>query len=353
MMNKVTIKDIARLAGVSIGTVDRVIHKRGRVSEETRLRIRAIIRDSGYQTDMFASRLKKGSRTRYGVIMPRPEQDSGYWKLCLHGLISGEKDLYPQGADVEYFFFDRFSKHDIASTLQKAERAACDGYVLVPVVPDSFRDILARQGLGRRVVLFDTDVPDSSVIKDLDIYSFIGPDNYRAGSLAGRLMSLLVSHEKLVCVVDLSEGEHHIDRRIQGFFDYYRKKSLPEPLRIVGQDTDSPREAEALLAESIHDTGGGFGLFVPNATTHLYVSACRNLKYKEVETVGFDTVDENLRLLKEEKITFLLSQRPDYQASQALGNLHRAYGARQDIPERIILPVDIISPENCPPSGGE
>ncbi|MBN2051635.1 MAG: LacI family DNA-binding transcriptional regulator [Spirochaetales bacterium] len=38
-----TIKDIARMANVSIGTVDRVIHKRGRVSEETKDRILGII----------------------------------------------------------------------------------------------------------------------------------------------------------------------------------------------------------------------------------------------------------------------------------------------------------------------
>ena len=39
-MRKVRIKDIAEIANVSIGTVDRVIHNRGEVSEETTLRIR-------------------------------------------------------------------------------------------------------------------------------------------------------------------------------------------------------------------------------------------------------------------------------------------------------------------------
>ena len=36
---KTRIKDIARLAGVSIGTVDRVLHERGEVSEKTRLKV--------------------------------------------------------------------------------------------------------------------------------------------------------------------------------------------------------------------------------------------------------------------------------------------------------------------------
>ena len=45
----VTIKEIAQMAGVSRGTVDRVLNNRGRVSEENARRIREIARSLGYQ----------------------------------------------------------------------------------------------------------------------------------------------------------------------------------------------------------------------------------------------------------------------------------------------------------------
>lgn len=44
----VTIKDTARMSQVSIGTVDRVIHNRGRVSKETEDRVRRVIKETGY-----------------------------------------------------------------------------------------------------------------------------------------------------------------------------------------------------------------------------------------------------------------------------------------------------------------
>lgn len=53
-------KDIARLAGVSIGTVDRVLHGRGRVSAQNVARIEALVRDRGYRPNVFASRLSRG-----------------------------------------------------------------------------------------------------------------------------------------------------------------------------------------------------------------------------------------------------------------------------------------------------
>ena len=54
-----TVTDIAKLANVSIATVDRVLHNRGRVAETTKKRIEQIIKYSGYQPDPLARYLKK------------------------------------------------------------------------------------------------------------------------------------------------------------------------------------------------------------------------------------------------------------------------------------------------------
>ena len=48
-MKKITIKDIARIADVSRGTVDRVINNRGKVAPEVRDRIIKIAKELGYE----------------------------------------------------------------------------------------------------------------------------------------------------------------------------------------------------------------------------------------------------------------------------------------------------------------
>ena len=50
----VTLNEIAKLANVSVGTVDRVIHNRGRVSEETKKRVQQLIDDLDYKPNVIA-----------------------------------------------------------------------------------------------------------------------------------------------------------------------------------------------------------------------------------------------------------------------------------------------------------
>ena len=54
---RIRIKDIARLADVSVGTVDRVIHSRSGVSEASKKRVEEILKQLDYQPNMYASAL--------------------------------------------------------------------------------------------------------------------------------------------------------------------------------------------------------------------------------------------------------------------------------------------------------
>lgn len=54
---RIRIKDIARLADVSVGTVDRVLHGRTGVSEASRKRVEEILKQLDYQPNMYASAL--------------------------------------------------------------------------------------------------------------------------------------------------------------------------------------------------------------------------------------------------------------------------------------------------------
>ena len=63
---KTRIKDIARIAGVSIGTVDRVIHNRGKVAEGTRNKVQKIIEETNYSPNVMAQVLK--SKKRFHLV---------------------------------------------------------------------------------------------------------------------------------------------------------------------------------------------------------------------------------------------------------------------------------------------
>lgn len=67
-MTRVTITDIAERAGVSAGTVDRVIHKRGEVAAKTREKVLQIIREMNYEPDIFGQH--PGFKKKPFVLLP-------------------------------------------------------------------------------------------------------------------------------------------------------------------------------------------------------------------------------------------------------------------------------------------
>ena len=69
MSKRVSIKDIAELAGVSHSTVSRALHGRGRMSDETRSRIIALAEDVGYTPDALARGLVRGETYTVGVVV--------------------------------------------------------------------------------------------------------------------------------------------------------------------------------------------------------------------------------------------------------------------------------------------
>ena len=62
--DKIRIKDIARLANVSTGTVDRVLHNRGEVSAKSREKVEKVLKEINYQPNIYASALASKKSVR-------------------------------------------------------------------------------------------------------------------------------------------------------------------------------------------------------------------------------------------------------------------------------------------------
>src|SRR5512137_651323 len=104
-----TLKEIAEAAGVSIGTVDRVLHGRGRVSPETRAAVERIVAGSGYKPNPLAKHLKRGKGYAFLVVAPEAADDEGYWGLARRGVASAAAALAPFGVTVEFRAFERYA----------------------------------------------------------------------------------------------------------------------------------------------------------------------------------------------------------------------------------------------------
>lgn len=69
-MKKLSLKDIADMAGTSVATVSRVINQNGRFSKETEQRVKNIIEECGYQPNQLAKSLRVNCTKVIGIIVP-------------------------------------------------------------------------------------------------------------------------------------------------------------------------------------------------------------------------------------------------------------------------------------------
>ena len=97
------VKEIARRAKVSIATVDRVIHNRKGVSEATKDKINAIIKDMGFQPNILASRLASKKMNRFLVIIPQSLENE-YWEASEKGIDRAYSEIRQYGITVDKLF---------------------------------------------------------------------------------------------------------------------------------------------------------------------------------------------------------------------------------------------------------
>ena len=105
-----TIKDIARLANVSIGTVDRVIHKRGFVAHDTQKKVEQAIKELAYKPNIYARQLKLAKKYKFGVLMPELHQDANFWEQHAIGMRDAGKELEAHGIQIKFFHFANLVK---------------------------------------------------------------------------------------------------------------------------------------------------------------------------------------------------------------------------------------------------
>ncbi|HOJ26657.1 MAG TPA: substrate-binding domain-containing protein [Candidatus Saccharicenans sp.] len=333
---------MARKAQVSIGTVDRVLHKRGRVKPETEKKVLQVIEEEGYRTNIFAKNLKLKKIFNFAVLIPRPEQDSHYWTLPIRGIERARNELASHRIQVKFFFFDRFQEKSVLLAGKKILKENFDGLLAAPVLPRSFGQVLNNLPSDLPFVFFDSYVPG---IKPL---SFIGQDAFQSGLLSSCLMRQTI-HQAAgkIAVVKVLPEDYHIAERINGFLhgvcDFRGFESVV--VEINGQAT--PLEIRHNLETFYQRNRDLAGIFVTNAMTHKVAEWWKAKRSKQrLILLGYDPIPANIKLLKDRTINFLISQQSERQGYEGIYALFRHVVLGEKIRENIMTQIDIIMAEN-------
>ncbi len=334
----VRIKDIAQKANVSVGTVDRVLHNRGRVAEDVRQKVLKIARELEYEPNLIARTLSSNRAYRVAALVPDHRLDP-YWQQLRNGIEKAEKELRRYGVRIEPFVFNQYQ---VQSFLEQATRITENPPDGVLVAPLFYRESLpifeTWQQQAIPFVFFNTQIPESQPL------SYIGQDSYQSGFLAGKLLHYGQPGPATFLVAHIAEdftNSAHLIKKEQGFLSYFEQNDPAGQYTVIHADlsgNDVGRQLDALLWQ--HPAIGG--IFV--TTSKAYVLA--PLLSRNIRLVGYDLLPENQRYLREGAIDFLINQNPQGQGYWAVVRLADLLVFRQPVAPIYHLPLDIVTREN-------
>ncbi len=338
----ITIKEVAKKARVSVGTVDRVLHDRGRVSSDTAKRVRQILKSANYQPNLLARSLANYKIFQFGVLMPSLSTYHHYWEMAIRGIEKARHELKIHKIEVTYYYYDGYSEDSFLRTSEKVLQKNLDGLVMVPTMyTASATDFVKKIPRHVPYVFFNSCIPDTSFV------AYIGQDSQQSGMLAGDIMLMLVQRPGVLVVLTPLQDEHHISRRRYGFIQYVKQHST-YPVKVYGAQSSEDRETfQRMLDQVFNENSDVRGIYVTTASTH-YVGEYleHHPEISAVQVVGHDLTDENVKFLKSGLIHFLIGQRPEEQGYQAIYSLYRHVVVREKVAANIMMPLDVVTRMN-------
>src|SRR5690606_25667728 len=219
---KVRIKDIARMAGVSKGTVDRVLHNRGRVSPDAYQKVMKVLQEIDYKPNLIARTLSSNKSYRIAALLPDPAND-GYWAQSAEGIRMAQSEWAYYNTSIDVYTFDQYNKESFKQVATNALATHPNGVVTAPIFYDealTFFERVREQEIP--YVLFNTNIPE---VRPL---TFIGQDAYRSGTVGAELMYLGQQSGGKLAVLHLDEDFHnslHLLEKERGFRAYFAHRN--------------------------------------------------------------------------------------------------------------------------------
>jgi LacI family transcriptional regulator len=311
MSNKtISIKEIARLANVSVATVSRVINNNGRFSPETGKKVQAIIDKYGYTTNMAAKSLRMSKSKTIGIIVPNINNE-WFSQVVL---------------DIEKFFFERNYSVFICNTSQDDDKEisyfkSLDAKLVDGIICISGREDVPINVIKRNIPIVCIDRKP----KDNSEAFYVESDHYHGGYLATK--ELLDKGCKDILIVSRNRTLSVNKQRLEGYKQALSEYHIPirdELILLLDRDSSNYEGAKKAVGEIV-DKGIHFdGVFATNdwrAYGALIALSERNIKVPgQVKIVGFDditisrycypplsTIQQNTELLCDKASNLLLS----------------------------------------------
>ena len=305
---------IAELAGVSIGTVDRALHGRPGINEETRQRVLDIAKKIGYRPNLAARSLSTGRRIRIGVCVPR--EIRYFYNEMWDGIHDEVRRYELRGVDFLLEEVPELGKGE-RKLFRKLLDAGVQGIVVTPGNPDSMTPLIdSAEANGTRVVCVSTDAPASKRSCIVCVEPRLN------GLIAGELMAKFVPPgSKTAIITGMLKTVDHREKAegfTRSFTQYCDGGSVVATVEGHEDPDESFRKALKLL-KRVPDLAG---IYVNTVNCLPVCKALADAKRSgKVRLIATDLFQEMVPLFRKGIIDASMHQRPYRQGQLAVRTL--------------------------------
>jgi LacI family transcriptional regulator len=331
---------IAEMAHVSIGTVDRALHGRGGIKDDTRQRILQIARQIGYTPNLAARALSvTKSRARIGVCMPR--EIHFFYDQLWSGVVDEGRRVAQLGIEFVHRPVKVLGEGDTQAFGELVD-AGVDGIILTAGNPRDLKPLIDdAEQKGIRVVCVSTDAPESRRSTIICVEPRLN------GSIAGELMGKFVPPgSKVAVVAGMLTAEDH-RKKTDGFAEAFPRNCPGGKIVSVIEGHEDEDESFQKTFELLRRVPSLAGLYVNtvNCLPVCHALGARGLAGK-VKLITTDLFAEMSTYFEKGTIAASIYQQPHRQGQIAMRLLADNLTAKANLPPAIHLSPGVVMSSN-------
>ncbi len=345
MAQKVRIKDIAEKAGVSVGTVDRILHNRPNVSHSAREKVERVLKEINYQPNVYASALAYNKQYSFHLIMPMHESEA-YWEEIEEGALQACEARRDFNVQIHIKYYIRFNTETFNQAFQEVLETNSNGVIVVPSDFESTQ-VFTNQLHERRIpfILLDSCMPD---LKPL---SFYGQDSFSSGYFAAKMLMLLAHQEKEIMFLKLTKNgkvaSKQQENREVGFRHYMKEHYPTTNIIDLNLPLEEDRSSYDLILEDFFNKHTDIRHCITMCSkAHIVGEFLIRTNRSDIKIMGYDMVGKNEACLRQGSISFLIAQHAYMQGYNCVDTLFKSIVLKQDVPSLNYMPIELLSKEN-------
>lgn len=299
----VTIQQIADIAGVSRGTVDRALNNRGRINPDVAQRIHGIAAELGYVPIRRKMSPDKQQPIKIGIVTLLSQ--SSFMEQVRRGIAEAAQVLAYRNIQLVVKECSSVDEAEQLTAIDALLAESISGLALMPVDSDSIRGKLNHLSdtVKIPIITFNADIIGTRRC------CFVGLDNRKSGRAAAGLMGMMTRGEGKILVITGFFSNSVNSLRVDGFIE--ELKSSYRNLEVAGIQCsfDEAAEVERLIINTMQTHPDLAGIFIPSGGQAGVHRAFEQLGLSNRPyVIIYDLTPENIKALNEGTVDFLIDQ---------------------------------------------